>query len=140
MSIALLRQQLSAVIDGGRPESPGFPTGLEALDALLPGGGFPRGRLTEVASALGHGRTTFLRQCVTHALARGSWVAVIDATRTLAARDWAAVHTEVDGLWMVRPKDPARGAWCADVLLRSGAFGLVILDGAPPLARAAGVR
>src|SRR6185312_9106916 len=30
-------------------------------------------------------------------------------------------------------RDPARGAWCADVLLRGGAFALVVLDGAPPL-------
>ena len=34
---------------------------------------------------------------------------------------------------MIRPRDPARAAWCADVLLRSGAFALVVLDGAPPL-------
>jgi hypothetical protein len=40
----------------------------------------------------------------------------------------------------VRPPEPARAAWCADVLLRSGTFGLVVLDGAPVLSRAVALR
>jgi hypothetical protein len=40
----------------------------------------------------------------------------------------------------VRPTDPARASWCADLLLRSSAFTLVVLDGAPVLPRAVGVR
>jgi hypothetical protein len=36
--------------------------------------------------------------------------------------------------------EPVHGAWCADVLLRSGAFALVVLDGAPMLARGVAVR
>jgi hypothetical protein len=66
-------------------------------------------------------------------------VAYVDANRTLAPRDWAALGA-YDGLWVVRPDAPARGAWCADVLLRSGAFGLVVLDGAPALSREIAVR
>lgn len=45
-----------------------------------------------------------------------------------------------DALWVVRPKDPARAPWCADLLLRTGAFALVVLDGAPVLPRVVGVR
>jgi hypothetical protein len=41
---------------------------------------------------------------------------------------------------MVRPNTPGKGAWCADILLRSGAFALVVLDGGPPLKRSVGVR
>jgi hypothetical protein len=41
---------------------------------------------------------------------------------------------------MIRPHDATRAAWCADVLLRSGAFALVVLDGAPALTRSNAVR
>lgn len=72
-------------------------------------------------------------------MAGGWWVAYIDASRTLAPREWAALG-EREGLWMVRPRSAERGPWCADVLLRSGAFALVVLDGAPVLSRETAVR
>jgi hypothetical protein len=139
VSIAVLRQQLAEIVEGARPVMPGLPTGLAALDAVLPGHGLPRGRLTEIAGAPGSGRTTIARQLVAATLHAGWWVAYVDASRTLAPRDWAALGAH-DGLWVVRPDNPQRGAWCADVLLRSGAFGLVILDGAPALSRPVAVR
>ena len=118
---------------------PGLATGMPALDAVLPGHGLPRGRLTEITGAPGSGRTTIARQLVAATLQAGWWVAYVDAARTLAPRDWAALGAH-DGLWVVRPDDASRGAWCADVLLRSGAFGLVVLDGAPVLSRPVAVR
>lgn len=139
VSIAALRQQLAEIVEGGRPAMPGLATGMAALDAVLPGHGLPRGRLTEITGAPGSGRTTIARQLVAATLQAGWWVAYVDAARTLAPRDWAALGAH-DGLWVVRPDDPARGAWCADVLLRSGAFGLVVLDGAPALSRPVAVR
>ena len=139
MSITALRQQLAEIVQGSRPALPGLATGLGALDAALPEHGLPRGRLTEIAGAPGSGLTTLARQLVASALHAGWWVAYIDAARTLAPRDWAALGS-YDGLWMVRPGDASRGAWCADVLLRSGAFGLVILDGAPAMPRNVAVR
>jgi hypothetical protein len=83
--------------------------------------------------------TTLARQAVRGALGAGAWVAVVDATRTLAPRDWAELGP-AGGLWVVRPPDAGRAAWCADVLLRSGTFGLVVLDGAPVLPRAVALR
>lgn len=139
MSIAALRQQLADIVEGTRPSMPGLATGLAALDAALPNNGLPRGRLTEITGTPGSGRTTFARHLVGAALRAGWWVAYIDADRTLAPRDWAALGA-YDGLWIIRPDNPTRGAWCADVLLRSGAFGLVILDGAPALSREIAVR
>ncbi len=140
MSIAALRQQLAEIVEGVRPAMPGVPTGLAALDAALPDRGLPRGRLTEITGAPGSGRTTVIRQVVAATLRAGWWVAYVDAARTLAPRDWAALGAHDDSLWVVRPEDPNRGAWCADVLLRSGAFGLVVLDGAPALSRPVAVR
>lgn len=139
VSIAALRQQLADIVEGTRPTTPGLTTGVAALDAALPGGGLPRGRLTEITGAPGSGVTTLTRHLVAAALGAGWWVAYVDAARTLAPRDWTALGVH-EGLWVVRPPDAARGAWCADVLLRSGAFGLVVLDGAPVLPRAVAVR
>ena len=151
-ALSLLKQQLADVLDVERPTSPGLPTGIARLDEGLAGGGIPRGRLTEVSGGVGSGKTTLVRRLVERAAAAGVRVAYIDATRTLAPRDWAEAESRalasaasgagVDGarLWVVRPHDPGRAAWCADVLLRSGAFGLVVLDGAPPLSRAIAVR
>ena len=144
MSLALLRQQLADVIDGTRSATPGLSTGATALDAALPSGGLPRGRLTEMVGAPGSGKTTIVRTMVERAIATGWQVAYIDATRTLAPRDWARAGAQLvngePGLWVVRPDRPARGAWCADVLLRSGAFAFVVLDGAPMLERGVAVR
>jgi recombination protein RecA len=104
----------------------------------------PRGRLTEVLGARGSGKTSFLRRLVMETVAHGLGVAFVDATRTLAPRDWAHASdtrgARDTGLWVVRPRRPSQGAWCADLLLRSGAFALVVLDGAPPLTRQVAVR
>jgi hypothetical protein len=116
-----------------------FATGVAALDAALRGG-VPRGRITEILGAPGTGKTTLARRIVARALAAGEWVAYVDATRTLAPRDWATRGAPDAPLWVVRPPDAARAAWCADVLLRSAAFGLVVVDGAPALSRAVAVR
>jgi len=121
------------------PPTPALPTGVSALDAVLLGGGLPRGRLTEIAGPAGSGKTTLARAIVESTVAAHGWVAYVDAQRTLDARDW--VHLgDAEGVWIIRPRDAARAAWCADVLLRSGAFALVVLDGAPMLSKSAAVR
>ncbi|HJU88048.1 MAG TPA: ATPase domain-containing protein [Gemmatimonadaceae bacterium] len=162
MSLALLRQQLAEIVAPAAPTTRALPTGIAELDAVLPSGGLPRGRLTELLGKRGSGKTTLLRELVAETLARGEWVAYVDASRTLAARDWVRdsrfeirdskrrtkrspnsssrisnleSRISLDGLWVIRPNVSSKGAWCSDVLLRSGAFGLVVLDGAPPLTR-----
>lgn len=142
MSLALLRQHLSEIVAGTTPGTPGLTTGLAELDAALPNRGLPRGRLTELVGLPGSGKTTLVRRIAERTVKDGGSVAYIDATRTLAPRDWAHVSAtgNHEGLWVVRPDAPTRGAWCADVLLRSGAFSLVVLDGAPMLTRAVAVR
>lgn len=154
-----LRHALDTVVERERPrDDPSLPTGMAALDGLL-GGGLPRGRLSELQAPRGQGRTTLLRQVVAHTLATGRWVAIVDAQRTLAPADWArlaspstsgpgaigttprprggqpAPELETSRLAVIRPPDPSKAAWCADVLLRSGAYALVVLDGVPALPR-----
>jgi hypothetical protein len=135
-----LKLQLGAIQDTARPDRAPLPTGLAELDALLVGHGIPRGRLTEITGAKGSGRTSMLRTLVTAVATGGRWVAYIDAARTLAPRDWAHVGSERAPLWIIRPTTSARATWCADLLLRSGAFALVVMDGAPPLPRVLAVR
>jgi recombination protein RecA len=131
-----LRAQVADVVRTSRPAGPAWPTGVPSLDAAL-GGGLPRGRITEVVGALGAGRATLLRGVIRRVLDGGGWVAWIDARRTAAPQSWVGLGKR---LVMVRPPDARRGAWCADQLLRSGVFALVVLDGAPPLQRVQGVR
>src|ERR1035437_1405460 len=115
MSLALLRQQLSEIIAGTSPGTPGFTTGIAALDAALPNHGLPRGRLTEIVGLPGSGKTTLVRRIAERTVHDGGSVAYVDATRTLAPRDWAHVSANgnQDGLWVVRPDSPTRGASCA---------------------------
>ena len=137
MQLAQLRSQLEQVLAPPPVSADAIPTGLRELDAAL-GGGLPRGRLTELIGPLGAGTATLVRSLVGAALDRGQGVACIDASRTLDPAGWASL--DCDYLRVVRPRDPARGAWCADVLLRSGAFTLVVLDSAPTLTRQVALR
>ena len=137
MSLSLA--ELVRLLPPPAPAAPAIPTGIAALDAVLQGGGLPRGRLTEIVGRTGSGKTTLARAVVEATVADHGWVAYVDAQRTLDARDW--VHLgDAQGVWMIRPHDATRAAWCADVLLRSGAFALVVLDGAPTLTKSVAVR
>lgn len=135
-ALEALRAQLADVVAAPRPAGPAWGTGVEGIDEAL-GGGMPRGRITEVVGSMGAGKTTLLRETAARVLATGGWVAWIDARRTLAPHPLAGLGNR---LVVVRPHDPRRGAWCADLLLRSGVFALVVLDGAPPVTRVQGVR
>ncbi len=140
MSLAELRQELAQVVPPpAKPE--GVATGLALLDRAL-GGALPKGLITEITGPAGSGRTTLLRRLVEGAIRQELLVAYIDAERTLNPRDWAhlARRADDDGLWVIRPPDPARAAWCSELLLRSGAFPIVILDGGPVLPHAITVR
>ena len=143
-TVLALRSRLAAITDAPTVEVRALGTGIAALDAVLARGGVPCGRLTELIGARGGGKTSVLRRLVHATVERGLWVAYVDAARTLAPRDWAAAAAAARDaepvLWMIRPERCARGAWCAELLLRSGAFALVVLDGAPALAGATAVR
>ncbi len=130
-AVTALRASLHALVPTLPPAGPAWPTGIPSLDAAL-SGGIPRGRLTELVGPRAAGRTTLARRIVSQVLSAGRWVAIVDATRTLAAQSWAGLG---DRLVVIRPHDPTRATWCADRLLRSGVFGLVVLDGAPIVPR-----
>jgi len=116
----------------------GLAFGIPALDAALPGG-VPRGQITALDAPLGGGGTTLLLALAEATLRADEGVAIVDAERSLAPQ--AAAHLAALGpFWIVRPKAHENAWWCADVLLRTGAFGLVVVDRAPAPVRRVAVR
>lgn len=120
----LARRFPDAVLLPERTTAP-LPTGLGPLDAILPNGGLPRGRLVVWQRARGGGATAVLRAAASGILARGERVAWIDGQRLLGAQ-WR------DGPLVVRPGSPELALRATEILLRSGGFALVVLTGVDP--------
>src|SRR5690349_15860826 len=75
MSLSLA--ELVRLLPPPPPVAPAIPTGIAVLDAVLPGGGLPRGRLTELAGPAGSGKTTIARAIVETTMANHGWVAYL---------------------------------------------------------------
>ena len=99
-------------------------TGVQQLDAILPGGGLPRGRLS-VWLPRG-GATAVLRAACHTTVASGERAAWIDAEGTIAGEFWE------EGPVLVRPASRLNSLRCAEELLRCGGFALLVLSGAEP--------
>lgn len=138
-----LERRIEAVERCPSADVESVPTGLAPLDALLPGGGLPRGRATEWSGSRSCGKMALLRRTLHELHDLGEPVAVIDALQTLYAPDWVNLSEHGPAFWIVHPP-PGEAAWCADLLLRSGAFGAVVLDAADTspalMRRGVGVR
>lgn len=135
-----LERKLERIRDLPREPAPEtVPTGIPPLDDLLPGHGLPRGRAVEWLGPRSCGKTAVLRAALGRLHGRGEAVAVVDPSRTLYAPDWAELAGRTP-FWVVRPARPEEVAWCADLLLRSGAFGAVALETGLALPRPVTVR
>jgi hypothetical protein len=99
-------------------------TGIEVLDAILPGRGLPRGRLT-VWMPQG-GATAVLRATCHTTVAQGERAVWIDGLGTVAGPFWE------EGPILVRPKNRKHGLRAAEELLRCGGFALVVIAGIEP--------
>jgi hypothetical protein len=118
--------------------SRGLAFGIPALDQLLPAG-LPRGQITALDAPLGSGGTALLLALAETTLRADEGVALVDAARSLAPQ--AAAHlARLGQFWVIRPRGTENAWWCADVLLRTGAFGLVIVDQAAAPARTVALR
>lgn len=123
--VTALREVIEQRFPGAVPSvyqtTSGVPTGVAALDAALPSGGLPRGRLCVWQPGVGAGAV--LRAACAAALARGERAAWIDAARTASGEiPWS-------GVALVRPETPREALICAEELVRSGGFALVVLSG-----------
>lgn len=120
-----LEQAIERIEARPRVRGPVAPTGMPDLDALLPGGGLPRGSVIEWLGPSSSGKTAILRTGLARLRLHGESVAWIDTRHTLYAPDWADLVSGAGEFWVVRPRTTGEAAWCADLLLRSGAFGAV---------------
>jgi hypothetical protein len=100
------------------------PTGVEALDRILPNGGFQRGRLAVWMP--GAGAAALLRAAALRAVAEGERAVWIDGTRTVTGACWR------EGPLLVRPSSENSALRAAEELGRSGGFAFVVLDGVEP--------
>ncbi|MCB9522310.1 MAG: hypothetical protein H6702_02890 [Myxococcales bacterium] len=114
-------------------------SGLRGLDRVLGAGGLPAGQISEWVGGASSGKTGLLRILVGAARRRGVAVAWVDGPGALVAGDWVDLGAAAP-LWVVRPPHADEAAFCAEVLLRTQSFGLVVLDGGPALPAAVGVR
>ena len=116
----------------------GLAFGIPPLDALLPAG-LPRGQVSALDAPLGSGGTALMLSLAENTLRADEGVAFVDTARSLAPQ--SAAHLAALGqFWVVRPRGTQSAWWCADILLRTGAFGLVIVDQCPALPRQIGLR
>jgi hypothetical protein len=107
-------------------------TGLTALDAMLPGGGLPRGRLTLWQP--GGGATAVLRAAALWVVATTERSAWIDAQHQVTGDGW------VRGPMLIRPSSEVNALSCAEELLASGGFTLVVITGVTRALERAAVR
>jgi hypothetical protein len=106
------------------------PSGFEALDSLLPGGGFPRGRVVELSGARASGKLSLALMALARATRSGSLVAFVDPLRELYPPAARALGADLSKLLVVRPEEPGLCIRVASLLARSKAFGAVALDAA----------
>ena len=102
-----------------------IPSGHAELDAELPGGGWPRGNLTEIlVDRSGLGELSLLLPALAQLSAAGGWLALVAPPWLPHAPAWAATGVAPERLVVVRAGRQA--AWCVEQLLASGGFAAVL--------------
>jgi recombination protein RecA len=115
---------------GERPTMPisVIPTGSIALDVALGVGGLPRGRIVEIYGPESSGKTTVALHAIANAQATGGIAAFIDAEHALDADYARALGVDTDALLVSQPDTGEQALEIADMLVRSGALDLVVID------------
>jgi recombination protein RecA len=105
-----------------------IPTGSISFDYALGIGGFPRGRVVEVYGPEATGKTTLALHVIAEAQRRGGQAAFIDAEHALAPDYAAKIGVDIDNLLISQPDYGEQGLEIAEVLVRSGAVDVVVVD------------
>ena len=126
---ALLRDLGPQLRRGGQPTAPlpRFPTGIPDLDRLLKGG-FPHGRLSEIAGPLSSGRTSLAFCLLARATRAGEMVAVVDAADAFDPASAQAAGVRLDRVLWARAPGRREALRSAERLLEAHGFALVLLD------------
>jgi recombination protein RecA len=105
-----------------------IPTGSIALDVALGVGGLPRGRVVEIYGPESSGKTTVALHAVANAQATGGIAAFIDAEHALDPEYAKALGVDTDALLVSQPDTGEQALEIADMLVRSGALDVVVID------------
>ena len=105
-----------------------IPTGALALDYALGVGGVPRGRIVEVYGPESSGKTTLALQILAEAQALGGIGAFIDAEHALDPVYAARLGVDIDELLISQPDTGEQALEICDMLVRSGAIDVVVID------------
>src|SRR6059036_3794867 len=104
------------------------PTGSLALDIALGVGGIPRGRIIEVFGPEGSGKTTVCLHMIAEAQAKGGIAAFIDAEHALYPTYARELGVNIDELLVSQPDSGEQALEIADMLVRSAALDIVVVD------------
>jgi recombination protein RecA len=104
------------------------PTGAMSLDIALGIGGLPRGRVVELYGPESSGKSTLALHVVAEAQRNGGVCAYIDAEHALDPVYAKAIGVDVDELLISQPDTGEQALEIADVLIRSGALDVIVID------------
>lgn len=108
-------------------EAPGVPTGWRDLDGKLPGGGWPRGALTELhVPALGVGELSLLAPALAQLSQEARWLAFVDPPEMPYAPALVQRGFALERVLVVRTRSPRDARWSVEQLVRSGAASAVL--------------
>ena len=114
--------------DSDAIDVPAISTGSLGLDLALGVGGLPRGRVVEVYGPESSGKTTLTLQVVAEAQKAGGTCAFIDAEHALDPDYARKLGVDVDDLLVSQPDTGEQALEIADMLVRSGAVDVVVVD------------
>ncbi|GLJ62554.1 MULTISPECIES: recombinase RecA [Microbacterium] len=105
-----------------------IPTGSIALDVALGVGGIPRGRIIEIYGPESSGKTTLTLHAIANVQRAGGIAAFIDAEHALDPEYAQKLGVDIDQLLVSQPDTGEQALEIADMLIRSGAIDLVVID------------
>ncbi|GAA4863313.1 recombinase RecA [Saccharopolyspora rosea] len=105
-----------------------IPTGSISLDVALGIGGLPRGRIVEVYGPESSGKTSVALHAVANAQKQGGTAAFIDAEHALDPEYAKAIGVDTDALLVSQPDTGEQALEIADMLIRSGALDIIVID------------
>ncbi|HQR54075.1 MAG TPA: translesion DNA synthesis-associated protein ImuA [Burkholderiales bacterium] len=127
LSALLQRPDLWRGSEAAHVAIPSIPTGFPALDALLPGGGWPRGSLTEIlCEGEGIGELSLLAPALARLSRQDLWVAFVAPPHLPYAPALAAVGIDLARVVMIRPERSEDRLWAMEQALRSGSCSAVL--------------
>jgi recombination protein RecA len=107
---------------------PVIPTGSLALDRALGIGGYPRGRVIEIFGPESSGKTTLALHAVAEAQRQGGIAAFVDAEHALDTTYARHLGVNTDDLLVSQPDTGEQALEIADMLVRSGAVDVLVID------------